>query len=60
MKPKKAASKKKITLYLSPSTLASLQREQERLDRSLSWVVEQAWRATGERVRALPHSTDPE
>lgn len=59
MKTKKIAPKKKITLYLHPEVLAGLQREQERLDRSYSWLVTQLWHAAGERVRALPHPTEP-
>ena len=46
--------KKKVTLYFSASMLEETQREAIRQDRSISWIIQAAWRISREEVRKLP------
>jgi uncharacterized small protein (TIGR04563 family) len=46
--------KKKVTLYFSSSMLEETQREAIRQDRSISWIIQAAWRMSREDVRKLP------
>ena len=46
--------KKKVTLYFSASMLEETQREAIRQDRSISWIIQAAWRIAREEVRKLP------
>ena len=46
--------KKKVTLYFSASMLEETQREAIRQDRSISWIIQAAWRISREEVRRLP------
>jgi uncharacterized small protein (TIGR04563 family) len=46
--------KKKVTLYFSASMLEETQREAIRQDRSISWIIQAAWRMSREEVRKLP------
>jgi uncharacterized small protein (TIGR04563 family) len=46
--------KKKVTLYFSSSMLEETQREAIRQDRSISWIIQAAWRMSREEVRKLP------
>lgn len=48
----KVTDKRKQSLYFPEEMLAEIQAEADRQDRSLSWVVQQAWRlARGEILR---------
>jgi uncharacterized small protein (TIGR04563 family) len=38
------ADKRKQSLYFPADVLAEMQAEAKRLDRSLSWVVQRAWK----------------
>jgi uncharacterized small protein (TIGR04563 family) len=46
--------KQKQSLYFSEDTLLEIMREANRLDRSLSWTVQQAWRVAREEIRKFP------
>ena len=38
--------------------LEEIQREAQRLDRSLSWIVQQGWKLARERMKQFPASSD--
>jgi uncharacterized small protein (TIGR04563 family) len=46
--------KKKVTLYFSTGMLDETQHEAIRQDRSISWIIQAAWRIAREDVRKLP------
>lgn len=46
--------KLKQSLYFPEDTLREIMREATRLDRSLSWTVQQAWRLARGEVRKFP------
>jgi uncharacterized small protein (TIGR04563 family) len=46
--------KKKVTLYFNAGVLEETQREAIRQDRSISWIIQAAWRHAREEVRKLP------
>jgi uncharacterized small protein (TIGR04563 family) len=46
--------KLKQSLYFPEDTLREIVREANRLDRSLSWTVQQAWRIAREELRRFP------
>ena len=46
--------KKKVTLYFSSAMLEETQREAIRQDRSISWIIQAAWRLARDEVRRLP------
>ena len=50
--------KKKQSLYFPEDMLAEIQREATRLDRSLSWMIQQAWRHARRNLVSFPSSTD--
>ena len=52
------SDKRKQTLYFPEAMLVEIQEAASRQDRSLSWVVQQAWRIARDRVRAFPGMND--
>ena len=48
------STKKKVTLYFNAAMLAETQREAIRQDRSISWIIQAAWRRARDEVRRLP------
>jgi uncharacterized small protein (TIGR04563 family) len=48
--------KRKQSLYFPEDMLREIQEESARLDRSLSWVVQRAWKVARAEVRKLPSS----
>ena len=46
--------KRKQSLYFPEEMLKEIQDEAIRQDRSLSWIVQQAWRVARERVLKMP------
>jgi uncharacterized small protein (TIGR04563 family) len=48
--------KQKQSLYFPEDTLREITKEALRLDRSLSWTVQQAWRLAREEIRKFPES----
>jgi uncharacterized small protein (TIGR04563 family) len=51
--------KQKQSLYFPEDTLREIMKEANRLDRSLSWTVQQAWRIAREHVRHFPSVDRP-
>ena len=49
-----ASPKKKVTLYFSSAVLGETHQEAIRQDRSISWIMQAAWRLAREEVRRLP------
>ena len=49
-----SAPKRKVTLYFNAAMLAETQREAIRQDRSISWIIQAAWKLAREEVRRLP------
>lgn len=56
-----ATTKRKVTLYFNSVMLAETQHEAIRQDRSISWIIQAAWRRAREEVKKLPSAarTDP-
>lgn len=50
--------KRKQSLYFPVEMLEEIASEARRLDRSLSWVVQRAWKTARQEIKKLP-STDP-
>ena len=46
--------KKKVTLYFNAGVLGETQHEAIRQDRSISWIIQAAWRLAREEDRRLP------
>jgi uncharacterized small protein (TIGR04563 family) len=46
--------KRKQSLYFPAEMLGEIQAEAARQDRSLSWVMQQAWRIAKSDLRAVP------
>ena len=49
---------RKQSLYFPEDMLDEIQREATRQDRSMSWVVQQAWRLARSEIRRLPSVND--
>lgn len=50
------STKRKVTLYFNSVMLAETQHEAIRQDRSISWIIQAAWRRAREEIRKLPTS----
>ncbi len=50
--------KRKQSLYFPEEMLKEIQEEANRQDRSLSWVVQQAWKISRDRIKAFPAVND--
>ena len=48
------STKKKVTLYFNAPMLAETQKEAIRQDRSISWIIQAAWRRARDEIRKLP------
>jgi uncharacterized small protein (TIGR04563 family) len=48
------ANKKKMTLYFSEAVVSETKQEALRQDRSLSWIMEVAWKIARERLQDMP------
>jgi uncharacterized small protein (TIGR04563 family) len=46
--------KRKVTLYFNSGMLSETQREAIRQDRSVSWIIQAAWKIARDEVRRLP------
>jgi uncharacterized small protein (TIGR04563 family) len=46
--------KRKQSLYFPEEMLREIQEEANRQDRSLSWVVQQAWKIARDRIKSFP------
>lgn len=49
-----AGDKRKQSFYVPGDMLAELQAEAVRQDRSLSWLVQQAWKVARPKISQLP------
>ena len=49
-----SSPKRKVTLYFNSGMLSETQREAIRQDRSVSWIIQAAWKIAREDVRRLP------
>jgi uncharacterized small protein (TIGR04563 family) len=55
MKPNdKTTDKRKQSLYFPEDMLADIKKEALRQDRSLSWIVQQAWRIARDEIKKFP------
>jgi len=49
-----SSQKKKVTLYFNAAMLAETQKEALRQDRSVSWIIQAAWRIARDEMRRMP------
>jgi uncharacterized small protein (TIGR04563 family) len=49
---------RKQSLYFPDEMLLEIQAQAQRLDRSLSWVVQQAWKISKSELRKIPSPND--
>lgn len=49
---------RKQSLYFPEEMLEEIQREAHRQDRSISWIVQQAWRVAKNDIRRRPSVND--
>ena len=52
------ADKRKQSLYFPEDMLKEIQHEAQRLDCSLSWIVQQSWKISRGKLKEFPSSTD--
>jgi len=52
------ANKRKQSLYFPEEMLQEIQMEARRQDRSLSWIVQRAWKLAQEEIRRIPSVND--
>ncbi len=52
------SDKRKQSLYFPEEMLMEIQAEATRQDRSLSWIVQQAWRAARTQIAKMPSMDD--
>jgi len=50
----------KQSLYFPSEMYHEVREEAERLDRSVSWVIVQAWRLSKAKIREIPGVDEPE
>ena len=53
-----ATDHRKQSLYFPEDMLDEIQREATRQDRSLSWIVQQAWKVARAELRKMPSPND--
>jgi uncharacterized small protein (TIGR04563 family) len=51
------SQKRKVTLYFNSAMLAETQKEAIRQDRSVSWIIQAAWRLARDEVKRMPGSS---
>ena len=51
--------KSKLSLYFPEDVLAEIQEEAARQDRSLSWIVQKAWKIARRDLQQVPGANDP-
>lgn len=49
---------RKQSLYFPEEMLAEIERESQRQDRSLSWIVQQAWKIARADIKRMPSPND--
>ncbi|HEY6556424.1 MAG TPA: TIGR04563 family protein [Polyangiaceae bacterium] len=55
---KTGSDKRKQSLYFPEAMLQEIKDEAARLDRSLSWVVQRAWKMARLEIRKIPSVND--
>jgi uncharacterized small protein (TIGR04563 family) len=50
------SQKRKVTLYFNAAMLAETQKEAIRQDRSVSWIIQAAWRIARDELKRMPTS----
>jgi uncharacterized small protein (TIGR04563 family) len=50
------SQKRKVTLYFNSAMLAETQKEAIRQDRSVSWIIQAAWKLARDEVKRMPGS----
>lgn len=53
-----AAPTRRQALYFPKEMLAELQNQARRQDRSISWLIQQAWRVARPEMHRTPSTTD--
>ena len=53
------SDKRKQSLYFPEAMLKEISDEATRQDRSLSWIVQKAWKAARKEIRTIPSVDDP-
>lgn len=53
-----AADKRKQSLYFPEDMLKEIQDQANRQDRSLSWIVQQAWKIAESQIKKFPSVND--
>ena len=48
------ADKRKQSLYFDTEMIEEIQAEALRQDRSVSWIVQQAWKIARDKIKLLP------
>jgi uncharacterized small protein (TIGR04563 family) len=48
----------KQSLYFPENMLEEIQKEAKRQDRSISWIVQQAWKVARGELRKIPSAND--
>ena len=54
-----SSPKRKVTLYFNSGMLAETQKEAIRQDRSVSWIIQAAWKIARDEVRRCLASARP-
>ncbi len=49
---------RKQSLYFPEEMLSEIERESQRQDRSLSWIVQQAWKIARGDIKRMPSPND--
>jgi uncharacterized small protein (TIGR04563 family) len=52
--------KRKQSLYFPEEMLREIEKEAQRLDRSLSWIVQQSWKLGRTQMARIPGVNDPQ
>ncbi len=58
VRPESKTDKRKQSLYFPETMLVEMKEEATRLNRSLSWVVQRAWKVARRDVRKMPGTND--
>lgn len=53
------SDKRKQSLYFPEVMLEEIQKEAQRLQRSMSWVVQRAWKHARKEIKGIPGSNEP-
>jgi uncharacterized small protein (TIGR04563 family) len=53
------SDKRKQSLYFPEAMLDEIQKEAQRLQRSMSWVVQRAWKHARKEIKSIPGSNEP-